>query len=265
MVASPADRVAAWSKPEPEMDAADRRVLDLAVAEQAETTNAAQRAAKVAAQTVDVASNTLVELHRQGEQLDNIDIGLHQLEEDVDEANAVVKFMQRYCCLQLFTCCAYCDPNQKRDRSRGDRMKKRRALVAQAKAERAQKHVDAAAMAANIGRKSDPAFNGSPEAARKELMDSPHGIRAQPTSRQAPNASGWEMLPEGDREELMKQHQMQEGYLDSIEGSIAGMKALSLEIKSELDRQDGQLDKLPDQMTDIEGDLKSLTRQAGRL
>lgn len=33
---------------------------------------------------------------------------------------------------------------------------------------------------------------------------------------------------EGDREELMKQHQMQEGYLDSIEGSIAGMKALSL-------------------------------------
>lgn len=119
---------------------------------------------QVAQETVDIGKNTLVELHRQGEQLDHIErhfsnvrllvywavywggvpgswaelasgdtlhtrhtlsffIPSHQLEEDVREANAIVKFMQRWCCIQLCCCCLNLDPEKKKGvRPRHQRM-----------------------------------------------------------------------------------------------------------------------------------------------
>lgn len=63
---------------------------------------------------MDIGKNTLVELHRQGEQLDHVERHFSHLEEDVREADAIVKFMQRWCCIQLCCCCLNLDPEKQK-------------------------------------------------------------------------------------------------------------------------------------------------------
>ena len=45
-----------------------------------------------------------------------------QIEEDVVEASSLLRFMRRWCCVQLLCCCDCCDPDIQRDRTRKRRL-----------------------------------------------------------------------------------------------------------------------------------------------
>mgnify|MGYP001810499215 CR=1 FL=1 len=106
---------------------------------------------QVAEKTSEVARGTLVEMHRQGQQLERADLGMQQasggwwavpscaaveasvaptlpcrnpagavqVEQEAREASAILRFMRRWCCFQC--CCCY-DPTADQDRTRRQRV-----------------------------------------------------------------------------------------------------------------------------------------------
>jgi hypothetical protein len=117
--------------------------------------------AQVAEQTAEIARSTLLEIHRQGQQLGKTDEEMQavrpqlfspaalcccttfntpavpsaccllQMEKDVHEASRVVRFMRRWCCFQVLCCCDCFDPDADLERTRKRRV---RAYVAAAAA-----------------------------------------------------------------------------------------------------------------------------------
>lgn len=106
---------------------------------------------QAAEQTVDIARNTLVEVHRQGEVLSSADQGVQavsagrqshvghdehlpggvihshtvhalQMEKDVQEASRILRFMKRFCCFQVICCCDCFDPDSDMERTRRRRV-----------------------------------------------------------------------------------------------------------------------------------------------
>ena len=76
-------------------------------------------APQLAEQTSELAQSTLVETHRQGQQLGKVGQHVEDIDRDVKEAGALLRFMRRCCCFQ---CCDCCDPTVEEDRRRAKRL-----------------------------------------------------------------------------------------------------------------------------------------------
>ena len=90
-------------------------------------TASAERSLALAENCLDMGVTTLEEVARQGEGLDKADRGLDMLQEEVAEADSLIKFMSRCCLFQVMCCCcAESKEEIRRDRTRRQRLKQRR-------------------------------------------------------------------------------------------------------------------------------------------
>ncbi|KAI7838234.1 hypothetical protein COHA_007981 [Chlorella ohadii] len=244
----------------PYLSAGERRLLEAGKAEHRETTATAKRALQLAEKTADVAQNTLVELHRQGQQLENAELGMDQVQADVKEANMILKFMRRWCCFQ---CCDCCDPHADLERTR----KKRVALTKQQMSMQragADMHYGAKQQSvARVAREHDPAYGGSEPAARQELMEQAAAVKA---ARRGAKATDIGLgLPDEDRQEIQRETDQQDEILDRIGDAVSGLHAMAGEMQMELAEQAPRIDRLGDRAKTTHDQLGNLARQARRI
>ncbi|KAL6785859.1 hypothetical protein ACKKBG_A00455 [Auxenochlorella protothecoides x Auxenochlorella symbiontica] len=259
----PNGRTRAQAEVTDNLSPAERHIMEMAKREHRDTTAAAKRAAQIADETVDAGRNTLVEIHRQGEQLDHIERGLDHMEEDVKEASSLVKFMRRWCCWQLCCCCL--DPEHKKGRpSRQQRLKMRGVTSLDHREEVANKHMSAAAAVDRLIKRDDVAYNGDETGQRSELFQTAEAIR----SERKTTSIGFGKFPgmaESDRSELDSETLKQEGYLDSIGKAVESMKALGQEMSNELQVQDTQIERLPTRAVKVNDDLNRLNKTIAKI
>ncbi|GAB4817629.1 hypothetical protein N2152v2_004675 [Parachlorella kessleri] len=249
-----------------ELSPRERVILDGAKSEHAETTQAAKRALQVAEQTHDVARGTLVEIHRQGQQLDKAEAGFEVIEEEVVEASSILRFMRRWCCIRLICCCDCFDPDVQRDR-----LRKRRV---------AQKKEDLQATHANIElqyqakqetidrlvKQEDSAANMTNEtAARSELFSRADTVKASYQAREPKGMDIGHALPEEDRREIQQQTDEQDEYLDKIGQAVGALRIMSEEMHSELGQHDPKIERLQRRAEASHDKLGGLAREARRV
>eukprot|EP00889_Picochlorum_renovo_P001567 jgi/Picre1/28597/NNA_003999.t1 len=80
---------------------------------------------QVAESCLEISGAVLTEVQRQGESLDKTEKHMEEMEEEVVEAESLIKFMQKCCLFQVFCCCCT-DKDVKRDKSRKARLRQRR-------------------------------------------------------------------------------------------------------------------------------------------
>lgn len=236
--------------------------------------------AQVANETVDIGKNTLIELHRQGEQLDQIDISMKAMEEDVQEADSIVKYMRNCFCVTMFACCGNLDPNHNRDATRAKRMAQRAAKLDEERAVVAEKHLAAAAAVdrriqpaqqqfvapQNIPRPGPDATRQEwdeyeQEMARAELMSG--GGKAK--SREPGTSGAWHGLSDQDANELQHETDIQDEHLDVISHALDNMKMIGQDINTELGNQDETLDRLPNRAENLAVRLDHINKEARKL
>lgn len=114
------------------------------------------------------------------------------MEEDVDEAGALVKWMRRWLCVQLCCCCIVPDPETAKGRKpRQERMRMRRAAADADRMDIAEKHMSKAAEVDSMIRQHDPAYNGDEAGQRNELFKTADAIKKE---RRA-TSSGFGVFP----------------------------------------------------------------------
>lgn len=236
--------------------------------------------AQVANETVDIGKNTLIELHRQGEQLDQIDISMKAMEEDVEEADSIVKYMRNCFCVTFFACCGNMDPNHKRDATRAKRMAARAAKIDEERAAVAEKHLAAAAavdrriqpsqqqvnIPENIPRPGPNATREEwdeyeQEMARAELMSG----GGQRQAREPGTSNAWHGLSDQDASELQHETDIQDAHLDIISHALDNMKMIGQDINTELGNQDETLDRLPVRAEKLAMRLDHINKEAQKL
>eukprot|EP00887_Chlorella_sp_A99_P005658 scaffold1.g5658.t1 len=238
----------------------DRRLLEAGKVEHRGTTEATRRALALAEQTRDVAQNTLVEAHRQGQQLSQVGQHVEVIDADVHEASALLRFMRRCCCFQ---CCDCCDPTVEQDRRRKQRVNARRAdrdyaaqnLAIATEAKQQAVH--------RLVRQEDPAFGGCELAARKELLSASERLREVRRGPQATDIGHG--LPEQDKLEIKRETEEQDANLEAIGDTVSALKVMGRELADELSGQAPQLARLPDRVAAAHDNLGGLTREARRI
>ncbi|PSC68702.1 Synaptosomal-associated 25 isoform A [Micractinium conductrix] len=222
----------------------ERLMLDAGKKEHKETTATARRALQVAEKTREVAHGTLVEIHRQGLQLESAELGMQEVGREVKEASALLRFMRRWCCLQ---CCDCCDPTVQQDRTR-----KRRVAAARADLQRQRQGAEQHYGAKQEGverraRRDDAAYGENLEgAARQELFAQAGAIRA---ARRAGLATG---IGQG---------------LPARIGEAVGreLHATSQDMHGELSEQQPRVERLQGAAAAAHDQLGALSREAQRV
>ncbi|KAL4432230.1 hypothetical protein ABPG77_005992 [Micractinium sp. CCAP 211/92] len=246
--------------PTPYLGREERMLLDLGKAEHRETTATARRALQVAEQTREVAHSTLVEVHRQGAQLERAELGLQEVGREVREASALLRFMRRWCCLQ---CCDCCDPTVEQDRTRRQRVlaaKRELAMHGQLAEQRRDAKQEGVARRA---RQHDPAFSGDEKGGRQELFARADTIRAE---RHGPRSTDIGAgLPEEDRQEIQQETQQQDALLDQIGDAVQELHAMSKELHTGLAEQQPVVERLTGATAVTHDQLGKLAQEARRI
>ncbi|KAL4421487.1 hypothetical protein ABPG75_010778 [Micractinium tetrahymenae] len=246
--------------PTPYLGREERMLLEQGKAEHRETTAAARRALQVAEKTRDVAHDTLVEVHRQGAQLERAELGLQEVGREVKEASALLRFMRRWCCLQ---CCDCCDPTVDQDRTRRQRVlaaKKELAIQGQMVE---QHHGAKQEGVARRARQHDPAVSGNESGARQELFARAGAIREE---RLGPRGTDIGVgLPEEDRQEIQMETRQQDALLDQIGGALQQLHAMSKEMYGGLAEQQPRVERLTGATVVAHDQLGTLARDARRI
>lgn len=219
---------------------------------------------QIAEQTVDIGSNALVEINRQGLQLERADQGVENMEKDVLEASRIMKFMRRWCCFQIICCCDCFDADVDLNRTRKQRLqlrKQQQAVVDDA--------LQARALGYQMSIRGDTTINGhdfarEEKANRSELL-STAAQRSRTTETKTIGLDIGVGLPEADREEIMMETGKQDAYLDQIGHAVESLKSIGLEMQEELQRQEPQIDSISERIHVTHENLGNLSRQARRI
>ncbi|KAI3423821.1 hypothetical protein D9Q98_009657 [Chlorella vulgaris] len=236
----------------------ERQLLERGKAQHRETTATAKRALQIAENTNDVARSTLVELHRQGQQLERADLGMKQVGQDVKEASAVLRFMRRWCCFQ---CC--CDPTADLDRTRRSRASAAQKMLANQHSDVDQHYAAKQQSVQRKARQHDPAYGGNEHAARHELLAQADSIQAARQGTQATSIGFG--LPETDRQEIQQETQRQDRVIDDIGNAVASLHTLSKEMHEEMEEQLPRIAHLQDRAEATHDELGSMMRDVRRI
>lgn len=217
----------------------------------------------MAEETVDIGGATLVEVHRQGEQLDALDRNFETIQEEVKEASRLLKFMRRCCCFATLCCCDCFDPDLQVDRTRKARVLARREEHATQTETALQRLETKREMVSWMAKKDDPAYSGNEEAARSELMTFAQQARLRREAKKATDI-GLD-LPEDDRMEIQTETRTQDDVINKIDTAVGTLKLMSIEIHEELSRQDQHIDSIGDKAEQSHLQVGTLAKAAGRI
>lgn len=222
---------------------------------------------QIAEETVDIGSNTLVEVHRQGLQLERADHGIENMEKDVIEASRILKFMRRWCCFQVICCCDCFDADVDLTNTRKQRVKLRqqqRVVHDEHLQTRALGHQMSLQRENTL--KDDIELNvNSTSMARTELLANRNNVNRDNISHIDANDGIGFGLPDQDREEIQQETRRQDAYLDRIGQAVENMKAISLEMQDELNRQDPEIDIISERIHQTHSNLGNLYRDARKI
>lgn len=234
-------------------------IVDKAKRTHKETTASAQRAAKTAEQTREIAANTLDALHQQGQKLEVVERDLYEIDADVVEAKGILKYMRRCCIFFLCSCCCECDPNAQRDATRKARVKQRQLARKQEKEmyDLAQKSRTEDAAAGRTGNRSDKPL--SDEQARSELLSSTQRLRANldPEKHEI-----GDQLAEQDRLEVRRETNEQDKHLDVISDALNDLQRIGEAMGSEVKYQDAIIERNQAHVSTADTQLRNLSNQA---
>lgn len=218
--------------------------LDEAKKAHQETTASAQRALMAANQTRQLAEDTLVELHTQGEKLQKVDRDLEDIDKDVKEAKSLIKYMKRCFLCFLCSCCCDCDGDAERDSHRRQRVKAR------------GHHRQQEAQLANMDREHQTQGAREDDTKRSELIGN-----GRVASRNDGHGIG-EGLHEADQAEIRMQTDTQNVALDGISSALHDIDVMSREMGLELGQQDQRIDTTGAHAETAHNDLRSMQRGA---
>ncbi|KAL4432231.1 hypothetical protein ABPG77_005993 [Micractinium sp. CCAP 211/92] len=244
---------------------AERRLVQQAKATHRDTTASAERALKVATETVQVGQGTLDALYHQGQQLDRAAHGVEQIDEEVKHASRILRFMSRcFCC--------------RSDSSDPDRLaeSRRRSLVQQQQMAAVVAAQGSAEVYAQKRRILGEAVAQS--GVRAELFRTDTLIPAVPAGPTGPGSTGATaaavatgpiglghgLHPE-DRAELAQQTARQEVCLDQIDAAVGTLRTMGLAMGAELEEQVPKVQALQERTEDAGMALRQVAGSAAKM
>eukprot|EP00891_Asterochloris_glomerata_P001913 jgi/Astpho2/1913/fgenesh1_pg.00038_%23_58_t len=238
----------------------EQAVVDKAIKTHQDTTASAQRAAKVAEETRDMAGNTLDALHEQGQRLDRVEGDLYEIDADVDEAKGILKYMRRCCIFFLCSCCCECDPNAERDKTRRTRVKQRQ-LARKMEKEQQDKINEQRRNDKEAGRGGAKDLQMTAQEARSELLKS----KAAMGGATATNGNRHEIgdgLAAEDAQTMRRHTNEQDKALDTINDALGDLQRMGEAMHTEIKYQDGIIDRVDDKTSKTGTGLQNLTQTA---
>ncbi|KAL4421488.1 hypothetical protein ABPG75_010779 [Micractinium tetrahymenae] len=240
---------------------AEHRLVRQAKATHRDTTAAAERALKVATDTVQLGQETLDVMYHQGQQLDRAAHGVEQIDDEVKHASRILEFMSRCFCFRSDSR----DPDREvegRRRSVVQQQQMAGVLAAQDSAETyAQKRRIVGEAVAQSGARdelfrTDTLIPAVPAGQR--------GTAAAAAAATGPIGLGYGLHAE-DRAELAQQTARQEACLDQIDVAVGALRALGLAMGAELEEQLPKVQALQERTEDTGTALRQVAGSAAKM
>lgn len=245
-----------------------KRMVHRAIQQHQGTTASAERSLAVAENCLDIGVTTLEEVARQGESLDKTERGLDMLEEEVAEADSLIKFMSRCCLFQvLCCCCAESKDEIRRDRTRRQRLKQRRGE---------DEVVRRAISLATQDKKKSYGFWGTGDDNGESKHDDEElervAARYRPASQR--HATKPYAIPRNPHQNIITDEQMdiidsetkkQDDLLNQIGDAVDRLKVVGEALQTEFDEQDSQIERLEDRILETKYGLNDLTMKARKI
>lgn len=260
---------------------AQRRMVHRGLQEHRQTTESAKRSLQVAESCLEISGAVLTEVQRQGESLDKTEKHMEEMEEEVVEAESLIKFMQKCCLFQVFCCCCT-DKDVKRDKSRKARLRQRRQenerMIQALSRAREDRHRDLhellhdeqgppiVTMDGETSEQKDALkvaakyHHGTSSTATIPFSAQGHGMSQRSNAAVQSGAITAEEIQEISEETLQ-----QDKYLTQIDKTMDKLKAMGLELSRELHEQDEQISKIDETTYNTRMTLTSLSRQARKI
>ena len=260
----------------PPVDVPTRRMVHRAIQQHQGTTASAERSLALAEDCLDMGVATLEEVARQGEGLDKADRGLDMVQEEVADADAIIKSMSGCCLFQVLCCCCCGESKEeiRRDRARRQRLKQRREddeVVRRAM--NGDTNGDT-----NGGPKGGPKDgpNGRPngngarghddeELERVAARYSPASPRLAAKRHEIPRNPHQNVITDEQIATINSETRKQDELLDQIGDAVDKLKVVGEALQTELDEQDGQVERLQERAIETKYGLNELTNKARKI
>ena len=190
-----------------------------------QSVEATRRMKALVTETGEVGAETLVRLHEQGEQLDNIETKLEAMDADLKEAERNLNQLEKCCGLCLCSCC--CNKGS-------DFIKKHRAM-------------------------RDAAYGADGTTATSKVTDQPTSNRGQGSVTSAGTQPMIQKVLNDDRETEMDEN------LTDVSNMLGNLKHMAMDMGDELERQNNQLDRINNKADSNDLRLQSANTQAKRI
>lgn len=260
---------------------AQRRMVHRGLQEHRQTTESAKRSLQVAESCLEISGAVLTEVQRQGESLDKTEKHMEEMEEEVVEAESLIKFMQKCCLFQVFCCCCT-DKDVKRDKTRKARLRERRQenerMIQALSRAREDRHRDLHELLHDEQGPPIVTMDGDTSEQKDALKVAAkyhHGTSSTatiPFSAQRPGMSQRSnaavqsgAITAEEIQEISEETLQQDKYLTQIDKTMDKLKAMGLELSRELHEQDEQISKIDETTYNTRMTLTSLSRQARKI
>jgi hypothetical protein len=184
-----------------------------------------------------------------------------QMEEEVYEADSLIKFMSRCCLFQvLCCCCADSKEDMRRDRTRKARLRQRRGEDEVVRR--------AISMATQDKKASYGFFDGGGDDAELERVAAKYRPQSQKQDAKAREMRGApypSIISEEQMETIANETEKQDVLLERIGDTVDRLKVVSEALQTELDEQDPQIERMEGRVVETKYSLTELTSKARRI
>ncbi len=262
---------------------AQRRMVHRGLQEHRQTTESAKRSLQVAESCLEISGAVLHEVQRQGESLDKTEKHMEEMEEEVVEAQSLIKFMQKCCLFQVFCCCCT-DKDVKRDTSRKARLRQRRQenerVIQALSRAREDRHRDLHELLHDEQGTAPPVVTMDGDTSeqkdalkvaakyhhgRSSTATIPYSAQGHGASRRSNAAVQSGAITAEEIREISEETLQQDKYLTQIDKTMDKLKAMGLELGRELHEQDHQISTIDEATYNTRMTLTSLSREARKI
>ena len=253
-----------------------KRMVHRAIQQHQGAAASAERSLALAENCLDMGVTTLEEVARQGEGLDKADRGLDMVQEEVADADAIIKSMSGCCLFQVLCCCCCGESKEeiRRDRARRQRLKQRREddeVVRRAM--NGDTNGDT-----NGGPKGGPKDgpNGRPngngarghddeELERVAARYSPASPRLAAKRHEIPRNPHQNVITDEQIATINSETRKQDELLDQVGDVVDKLKVVGEALQTEVDEQDELVERLQERAVETKHDLKQITTKARKI
>jgi len=252
-----------------------KRMVHRAIQQHQGATASAERSLALAENCLDMGVTTLEEVARQGEGLDKADRGLDMLQEEVAEADSLIKFMSRCCLFQvLCCCCAESKEEIRRDRTRRQHLKQRRGddevvrrAISLATQDKKSSYGVFGSSLSNGSMNGDVNgdINDDVELERVAARYRPASQRLAANRHEIPRNPHQNIITDEQIATINSETRKQDELLDQIGDAVDKLKVVGEALQTELDEQDGQVERLQERAIETKYGLNELTNRARKI